>query len=242
MEITVINSNIEWRKKRSQKRSGKGIKGASGLSDNEVSLFWDLQETLLTRDQHSVHIWLASRMFTMMVIWNNTRIIWWTTFRNITPCGPDIRQAKFFIGTNKYLPYIVVQITQYQSFFFLNLRKKNFGGHIHTSYFGVTGTPILDFWWHLLWVSKPGWVLPYSHCGGECNVQSLRSTSGATRCQSFDGWQLWVANLRPILHLMSRLFFYLIYQYIMWMSTFYTTPGFNLDLLFRHTITRNIIL
>ena len=23
-------------------------------------------------------------------------------------------------------------------------------------------------------------VLPYSHCGGECNVHSLRSTSGAT--------------------------------------------------------------
>ena len=32
------------------------------------------------------------------------------------------------------------------------------------------------------WVSKPQWVLPYSLflCGGECNVHSLRSTSGAT--------------------------------------------------------------
>ena len=29
--------------------------------------------------------------------------------------------------------------------------------------------------------SKPGWVLPYSlFFGGECNVHSLRSTSGAT--------------------------------------------------------------
>ena len=27
---------------------------------------------------------------------------------------------------------------------------------------GATDTPILDFWWHLLWVSKPEWVLPYS--------------------------------------------------------------------------------
>ena len=35
-------------------------------------------------------------------------------------------------------------------FFFLN----NFGGHIHMSYFGATDTPVLDFWWRLLWVSK----------------------------------------------------------------------------------------
>ena len=29
--------------------------------------------------------------------------------------------------------------------------------------------------------------LPYSHCGGERNVRSLRSTSGATRCRPLDG-------------------------------------------------------
>ena len=28
---------------------------------------------------------------------------------------------------------------------------------------GATDTPVLDFWWCLLWVSKPEWVLPYSH-------------------------------------------------------------------------------
>ena len=39
-------------------------------------------------------------------------------------------------------------------FFFLN-----FGGH--ESFLWVTDTPILDFWWHFLWVSKPEWVLPY---------------------------------------------------------------------------------
>ena len=27
---------------------------------------------------------------------------------------------------------------------------------------GATDTPILDFWWCFLWVSKPEWVLPYS--------------------------------------------------------------------------------
>ena len=43
------------------------------------------------------------------------------------------------------------------------------------SYFRATGTPVLD-----LRVSKPEWVLLYSHCGGKCNVHSLRSTSGAT--------------------------------------------------------------
>ena len=29
--------------------------------------------------------------------------------------------------------------------------------------------------------------LSYLHHGGECNVHSLRSTSGATRCQPLDG-------------------------------------------------------
>ena len=41
--------------------------------------------------------------------------------------------------------------------------------------------PVLDFWWRLLWVSKPEWFLPYLlFCGGKCNVHSPRSTSGAT--------------------------------------------------------------
>ena len=32
---------------------------------------------------------------------------------------------------------------------------------IHTCpIFRATGTPVFDFWWHLLWVSKPEWVLP----------------------------------------------------------------------------------
>ena len=26
---------------------------------------------------------------------------------------------------------------------------------------GATDTPVSDFWWRLLWVSKPEWVLPY---------------------------------------------------------------------------------
>ena len=42
------------------------------------------------------------------------------------------------------------------------------------------GFLVLDLWWCLLWVLKPEWVLPHSHCRGECNVHSLRSMSGAT--------------------------------------------------------------
>ena len=34
--------------------------------------------------------------------------------------------------------------------------------HISISYFETIGTPVLDFWWCVLWVSKPEWVLPYS--------------------------------------------------------------------------------
>ena len=54
--------------------------------------------------------------------------------------------------------------------------------------FGATGTPVLDFWCRLLWVSKPESVLPYSHCGGKCNEHFLTSTSGATCCQPLDRW------------------------------------------------------
>ena len=42
-----------------------------------------------------------------------------------------------------------------------------FVGHIHMSYFVATGTPVLDVQRRLFWVSKPEWVLPYSHGGGE---------------------------------------------------------------------------
>ena len=38
---------------------------------------------------------------------------------------------------------------------------KNFVGHMSICW--ATDTPVLDFWWCLLWVSKPEWVLPYSH-------------------------------------------------------------------------------
>ena len=77
-----------------------------------------------------------------------------------------------------------VLILYFISFFFF--LKFFLLGHIDMSFFGATGTPVLDFWWRLLWVSKPEWVLPYSHCRGEYNVHSLRSIFDATHCQPLD--------------------------------------------------------
>ena len=46
-------------------------------------------------------------------------------------------------------------------FFFFFIFKKIFVGHM--SICAASDTPVLDFWWRLLWVSNPGWALPYSH-------------------------------------------------------------------------------
>ena len=54
---------------------------------------------------------------------------------------------------------------------------KCFGRHILMSFVGSLVPLFLDFWRHLLWVSKPEWVLSYSH---------RRGTSGATHCQPVD--------------------------------------------------------
>ena len=56
------------------------------------------------------------------------------------------------------------------SSFFLFFLKFFFGGHM--SFFGAAGTPVLDFWWRLLWGSKPEWVLPYS-LFAEANVMYI---------------------------------------------------------------------
>ena len=51
---------------------------------------------------------------------------------------------------------------------------------------GATGTPLLDFWWRLLWILKPEWALPYLHLAEAYIIHSLRSTCGATHCQPLD--------------------------------------------------------
>ena len=59
------------------------------------------------------------------------------------PAHGTVIQYKFFL--------FFIFIIFFKFFFFLSF----FVGHIHMSYFGATGTPVLDFWWRLLWVSKP---------------------------------------------------------------------------------------
>ena len=45
---------------------------------------------------------------------------------------------------------------------------------------GATDTPVLDFWWHVLWVWKPEWAALPTLGRGICVACSLRFTSGAT--------------------------------------------------------------
>ena len=73
------------------------------------------------------------------------------------------------IQTNEYHHFM--KLPDISSFF------KVFGRHMS---FGATGTPVLDFSWCLLWVSKPEWVLTYLHCRGKRNLHPPRSTTGAT--------------------------------------------------------------
>ena len=44
---------------------------------------------------------------------------------------------------------------------------------------GATDTPVLDFWWRLLWVSKPGWT-PHLCASSPAHNGFLRFTSGVT--------------------------------------------------------------
>ena len=72
-----------------------------------------------------------------------------------------------------------IDLNAFRKFLYEQLFFKSFW---RTHWLAIVLIPLfLDFWWHLLWVSKPEWALPYSlFCRGECNVHSARSTSGAT--------------------------------------------------------------
>ena len=48
------------------------------------------------------------------------------------------------------------------------------------SFCGTTDTLVLDFWWHLLWVSKPEWAALFALGRGVHDVSSLRFISGVT--------------------------------------------------------------
>ena len=44
----------------------------------------------------------------------------------------------------------------------------------------VTDTPVLDFWWHLLWISKPEWAPLFTLGNGICVTVPWDSPSGVT--------------------------------------------------------------
>ena len=48
-----------------------------------------------------------------------------------------------------------------------------------SNFCGATDTPVLDFWWHLPWVSKPGWI-PCFCASSPAHNGFLRFTSGPT--------------------------------------------------------------
>ena len=60
----------------------------------------------------------------------------------------------------------------------INLRKINLEDI--SPFCGATDTPVLDFWWCLLWVPKPLWAALFALGKGVCVTCSLRFTSGAT--------------------------------------------------------------
>ena len=56
---------------------------------------------------------------------------------------------------------------------------------------GATDTPVLDFWWCLLWVSKQEWEALFMPCRGIAVTCSLSFTSGVTPAASCQpAWQL----------------------------------------------------
>ena len=52
---------------------------------------------------------------------------------------------------------------------------------------GTTDTPILDFWWHFLWASKPQWVLTY-----------LSLAEVYVLCYMFPEIHLWCGTSQPL--------------------------------------------
>ena len=52
---------------------------------------------------------------------------------------------------------------------------------------GATDTPVSDFWWCLLWVSKPKWVLPYSSLA-----------EAYVLCYTFPEIHLWCDTSQPL--------------------------------------------
>ena len=55
-------------------------------------------------------------------------------------------------------------------------------------FYGTTDVPVLDFWWHLPRVLKPGWI-PHLHASAPVYNGFFRFTSGTTTADLLTGSQ-----------------------------------------------------
>ena len=72
-------------------------------------------------------------------------------------------------------PALSIQISWNQV---ILLFQKNIGWHL--TFFGMTDTPVLAFWWCVLWVSKPEWAALFTLGRGVHVTYSMKSASGVT--------------------------------------------------------------
>ena len=119
-------------------------------------------------------------------------IKWVETLVTTFVTSTQFSQYRKYLGRVKHYCWHrvkTVELSNYRvdSFFFIFLFFKIFLADTYTC-------PILGPLIPLFWISgdvSSGFQsqsgLPYSHCGGERNVRSPRSTSGATRCRPLDG-------------------------------------------------------
>ena len=119
-----------------------------GLSSSGMCIFFGV------RSQGCVYFyWFMTRGHTLYSSWINIRL--WRIYQIISRylCFGD---SLAFLHTSIYLLYkdthcsITNQVFGSNHTFFFFFFFKVFGGHM--SFFGATGTPVLDFWWRLLWV------------------------------------------------------------------------------------------
>ena len=87
--------------------------------------------------------------FRVSYIWPSLYILGGVTFSQLSMSRNHWAYINLYINLCRCCSYSI-------NFF------KMFLADTHMSYFVATGTPILKFWWCLLWVSRPEWVLPYS--------------------------------------------------------------------------------
>ena len=141
---------------------------------------WDMCEAVISVSNHSAGFPFVP-IYKMCIAWalrrsctGQSRTLshiqlskWGMCDTNLcTFCESSVETVKHLLWECDFAQIIWIKL-----FFFC----KVFGGDM--SFFGATGTPVLDFWWRFLWVSKPEWVLPYSLFFAEANVMYIPQDS-----------------------------------------------------------------